>query len=144
MNLTPEIRRAIERKPVHREAVDVNAPTKEGGKVRDVWDAKIEIYANTDTQNTGTIAALERDPSDAPLEAKEVQRRTDGRFIVRVTSVRKRLADEDGLCEKYVLDCCRYAGLIPDDSPELCKVETSQRKAAKGEEEHTQITITYP
>jgi hypothetical protein len=139
--ITPAIRRAMERPPVHRNDfssltnADKDALFKNGIKI---------LYANTYTDNTGTTAAMERNPSDAPLEAKEVQGRTDGRFLVRVESIRKRLADEDGLCEKYVLDCCRYAGLIPDDSPELCKVETSQRKAAKGEEEHTQITITYP
>lgn len=106
--------------------------------------ANAQDYGKPHAEDTLPLAAVERNLSHAPLEAKEVQRRTDGRFFVRVESVRKRLADEDGLCEKYVLDCCRYAGLIPDDSPELCKVETSQRKAAKGEEEHTQITITYP
>jgi len=106
--------------------------------------ANAQDYGKPHAEDTLPLATLERNSSHAPLEAKEVQRRTDGRFLVRVESVRKRLADEDGLCEKYVLDCCRYAGLIPDDSPELCKVETSQRKAAKGEEEHTQITITYP
>jgi hypothetical protein len=106
--------------------------------------ANAQDYGKPHAEDTLPLAAVERNSSHAPLEAKEVQRRTDGRFLVRVESVRKRLADEDGLCEKYVLDCCRYAGIIPDDSPELCKVETSQRKAAKGEEEHTQITITYP
>jgi hypothetical protein len=106
--------------------------------------ANAQDYAKPHADCAGTIAVVESNTCDAPLEAKEVQGRTDGRFLVRVESVRKRLADEDGLCEKYVLDCCRYAGLIPDDSPELCKVETSQRKTAKGEEEHTQITITYP
>ena len=106
--------------------------------------ANAQDYGKPYAEDTLPPAAVERNFSHAPLEAKEVQRRTNGRFLVRVESVRKRLADEDGLCEKYVLDCCRYAGLIPDDSPELCKVETSQRKAAKGEEEHTQITIIYP
>ena len=102
------------------------------------------IAANADPDNTGTTPSLERNPCNAPLEKKEVQGRTNGRFLVRITSVRSRLADEDGLCEKYVLDCCRYAGLIPDDAPGICKVETTQRKVAKGEEEHTEIVITQP
>lgn len=99
------------------------------------------IAANTDPDNTGKTSTLERNPSNAPLGSEKVQGRSDGRFLVRITSIRNRLADEDGLCEKYVLDCCRYAGLIPDDSPGICKVETLQRKAAKGEEEHTEIVI---
>lgn len=106
--------------------------------------ANEQDYGQAHVENPRTTSVVESNTSDAPLEAKEVQGRTDGRFLVRVTSVRKRLADEDGLCEKYVLDCCRYAGLIPDDSPELCKVETSQRKAEKGEEENTIIEITKP
>ena len=106
--------------------------------------ANEQDYGKPYIESDGQIAVVESSPRNAPLEAKEVQRRADGRFLVRVTSVRKRLADEDGLCEKYVLDCCRYAGLIPDDSPELCKVETCQRKAEKGEEEHTIIEITRP
>jgi hypothetical protein len=111
---------------------------------KSVIEANLQDYGQAHADNPRTTPVVESNTCNAPLEAKEVQRRTDGRFLVRVESVRKRLADEDGLCEKYVLDCCRYAGLIPDDSPELCKVETSQRKAAKGELEHTQITITYP
>ena len=106
--------------------------------------ANLQDYGQAHVDNSRTTAPLECNPSDAPLETKEVQGRADGRFLVSVTSVRKRLADEDGLCEKYVLDCCRYAGLIPDDSPELCKVETRQRKTAKGEAEHTIIEITRP
>ena len=94
--------------------------------------------------NTGPIAALERRPCDVSLAAGQVQERPDGRFLVRVESVRKRLADEDGLCEKYVVDCCRYAGWLPDDAPGICKIETTQRKAAKGEAEHTILEITTP
>jgi hypothetical protein len=55
--------------------------------------------------------------------------------------VRRRLLDEDNLCEKYHVDCCRYAGLIPGDSPAEIQIQTRQRKAARGEEEHTQIDI---
>jgi hypothetical protein len=106
--------------------------------------ANLQDYGQAHVDNPRTTPVVESNTCDAPLETKEVQGRADGRFLVRVISCRKRLADEDGLCEKYVLDCCRYAGLIPDDSPELCKIETSQRKAAKGEAEHTIIEITRP
>lgn len=60
---------------------------------------------------------------------------------MRVTSVRKCLLDEDNLCEKYHVDCLRYSGIIPDDSPDKVRIETTQRKAAKGEEEHTLIEV---
>ena len=62
-------------------------------------------------------------------------------FLVRVTSVRRRLIDEDNLCEKYAVDCCRYAGLLPSDCPGETKIEATQRKAGKEEAEHTVIQI---
>lgn len=63
------------------------------------------------------------------------------RFLVRVTSVRRILLDEDNLCEKYVVDCCRYAGLLPGDRPGQTKIAVSQRKVGKEEEEHTLVEI---
>jgi len=54
------------------------------------------------------------------------------------------LRASENLVSKYHTDLCRYSGLIPSDAPGICKIETSQRKAAKGEEERTEITITYP
>lgn len=55
--------------------------------------------------------------------------------------MRVRLLDEDNLCEKYHVDCCRYAGLIPDDAPSQVRIQTLQRKARRGEAEHTQVEI---
>lgn len=69
------------------------------------------------------------------------KRRDTRRFLVRVTSVRRRLIDEDNLCEKYAVDCCRYAGLLPGDGPGQTKIEVIQRKASKEEEECTVIEI---
>ena len=74
-------------------------------------------------------------------EAQEVQGRSCERILVRVTSIRNRLLDEDNLCEKYHVDLCRYAGALPDDTPDKVKIEVCQRKAAKGERERTEIVI---
>lgn len=63
------------------------------------------------------------------------------RFLVRVTSIRSRLIDEDNLCEKFVVDCCRYAGLLPGDGPGQTKIEVSQRKVGKEEPESTLVEI---
>jgi hypothetical protein len=75
-------------------------------------------------------------PRTAPVKAKNTER-----ILVRVTSVRNRLLDEDNLCEKYVVDCCRYAGLIPSDAPDKTKIEVTQRKCEAGETEHVLIEI---
>lgn len=99
------------------------------------------IRANVSDDYCRKAAKLESNPSDAPLEKKEVQRPDCERFLVRVESVRKRLLDEDNLCPKYVVDLCRYAGIIPCDSPEKVSIETRQRRCKKGEQEKIEITV---
>jgi hypothetical protein len=83
----------------------------------------------------GPIAEPQRAPSNAALGKAQAKGGTSQRFLVRVTSVRKRLLDEDNLVSKYHTDLCRYAGVIPGDQAGICKIETTQRKAEKGEEE---------
>jgi hypothetical protein len=82
----------------------------------------------------------QRAPARTP-RAKQPKAEDSKRFFVRVTSVRRRLIDEDNLCEKYVVDCCRYAGLIDGDEPGKTRIEATQRKAGKEEREHTLIEI---
>ena len=96
------------------------------------------------TNDTGKAPIPQRAPSNAALVETQVQGRTGDRILVRIESIRKRLLDEDNLVSKYHTDLCRYSGLIPSDAPGVCKIETTQRKAEKGEEERTEITITYP
>ena len=101
----------------------------------------LEQLAKDSASRPRKAAAVECNTGDAPLGKEEVQGRSDERFRISVVSYRKRLADEDGLCEKYMVDCCRYAGLIPQDSPDVCSIQTSQKKVAKGEPERTEIII---
>lgn len=98
---------------------------------------------NPHLARTGKATKLERDSGNAALEAPQTQSLHSGRVFVRVTSVRKRLLDPDNLCEKYHLDCLRYAGLLRDDTAAEIDLKTQQRKAAKGEEEHTEIQVDY-
>lgn len=90
---------------------------------------------------TSGRSKLERCSPTTAVGQSKAKRGDSPRLLVRVTSVRRRLIDEDNLCEKYVLDCCRYAGLIPGDSPSEVRIETRQRKAAKGEDEVTVVEI---
>lgn len=91
--------------------------------------------------NSKQIAIMERDSGNEPLAQEKVQGRTGERVLVRVTSVRKRLLDEDNLCEKYHVDLCRYAGIISGDEAGKTKIETTQRKAEKGEEEKVILEV---
>lgn len=73
-----------------------------------------------------------------PRQKKEGDSRC---FLVRVTSFRRRLIDTDNLCEKFVVDCCRYAGLIPDDRPGQTEIEVRQQKVGKEDIERTEVEI---
>jgi hypothetical protein len=84
---------------------------------------------------------LEPDPVVGALGEGQAQAVHTGRFLVRIEAVRVRLIDQDNLCEKYHVDCLRYAGLIPDDSPDRTQIEVTQRKAKKGEEEHVIVSV---
>jgi hypothetical protein len=92
-------------------------------------------------RNRRKAAVVERNFGDAPLEKKTVQRRAGPQFLIRVTSFRKRLIDEDNLAEKYHIDLCRYAGIIPGDEAHQTKIETAQRKIEKGETEKILIEV---
>jgi hypothetical protein len=84
---------------------------------------------------------LERVAGHGALGEGQEEKGDSGRFLVRITSVRRRLIDEDNLSAKYVCDCCRYAGLIPGDGPGQTRIESRQRKAGKEEAEHTIVEI---
>ena len=94
----------------------------------------------------GGRQAAELEPSAKPraLAAGAIEKKDTKRISVRIESVRRRLLDEDNLCEKYHVDCCRYAGLLPADSPDKVSIQATQRKAEKGEAEHVKIEIINP
>lgn len=91
--------------------------------------------------DTGTPTKLERSAGAGALGTRKTKEADSKRFLVRVTSVRTRLLDEDNLCEKYHVDLCRYAGIIHSDDPGKTRIETTQRKAKKGEGEHVTVEI---
>ena len=117
--------------------------TRRGGDGCAVCNPELDSYDNH-TDRAGEAAKLERNLGNGPLAKSEAEKGNPERVLVRVTSVRKRLIDEDNLAEKYHVDCCRYAGLIHGDEPSKTKIEVCQRKAEKGEAEHTIIEITTP
>lgn len=89
----------------------------------------------------GPPSELERHPGNGAVGAVQVQERNSDRFLIRVTSIRRRLLDEDNLCEKFHVDCCRYSGLLPGDGPGKTKIEVTQKKAEPGEGERVVIEI---
>ena len=93
------------------------------------------------TDTPGAPSELERIARHGALGALQIQKGIGGRFLVRVTAVRCRLLDEDNLCEKYHVDLCRYAGILPQDSPGTAKIEVCQRKADPGEQEAVTVEV---
>lgn len=104
------------------------------------------IARNSDRGARSQVAPtkLERPHVNAPLAKAKAQGRDSGKFLVRVTSRRRRLLDEDNLAAKWFVDCCRYAGLIPGDDPSQASIETRQEKVRRAEEECTVIEIFAP
>lgn len=117
-----------------------------------------EIFPNASEQfiraNTGGLTCLptadcveapatvvERNLRTRPLAKGKTQGGDSGRFLIRVTSHRVRLLDEDNLCAKYVVDCCRYAGLVPGDAPATTQIATGQKKVRSKAEERTEVVI---
>lgn len=95
------------------------------------------MYANNIAD---TIANLESSSCDAPLGAKKIKG-FNTPVCVHFHSIRRRLADSDGISGKAALDGIVKAGLLQDDSPQFVeKVSHSQEKSK--ESEKTVITIT--
>jgi Holliday junction resolvase RusA-like endonuclease len=75
------------------------------------------------------------------LAAQKREETNSGRFSVRVESIRKRLIDPDNCVGKFFLDCLRYSGILKDDTAADIEYTITQRKAKKGEQERTELTI---
>lgn len=93
------------------------------------------------TDHSRSAPKLERSAGDGTVGAVQVQGRIGRRFLVRVTAFRKRLLDEDNLCEKYHVDLLRYAGVLPSDAPGTAKIEVSQQKVGPKEPERVELKV---
>lgn len=89
-----------------------------------------------------SCAIMERPAGNGALAAPQAKTSDSGRYLVRVVSYRTRLLDQDNLAEKYHVDACRYAGLIPSDAPDRTTIQVSQEKVATKEQQRTEIQIS--
>lgn len=126
--------RAIHRAPALRNPNEQNLPSRNP-------QLPIEGAAHKEAANDAVRRELEPSALRKNVGNRKAQKTDSSRFLIRVTSVRKLLLDDDNLCEKFVVDCCRYAGAVPNDSPATTRIETAQRKASKGEDERTIVEI---
>lgn len=63
------------------------------------------------------------------------------KYLIWITDRRLTLIDDDNLCAKYIIDCLRYANLIPEDNPATCKSLVTQCLAERPEDVGIQIEI---
>lgn len=91
--------------------------------------------------SAGKVAELEPPSGNGPLATSQAEKGNSKPVHIRFVSARKRLLDPDNLSEKWVLDCLRNCGAIAGDEPDKISLETTQRKAEKGEEERTIIEV---
>ena len=68
---------------------------------------------------------------DGAVGPNEREKAHTGRIHVRVTVCRKILCDPDNSTPKYVLDCVRLAGLIPNDREQDITLENAARKNSR-------------
>lgn len=80
---------------------------------------------------------------EEPLVTYEREAENSGRIVLRYTSYRCRLLDEDNWCTKYFTDALRYCGALPDDTPDKVTISVRQEKVAHRSEEKTVIEIEY-
>lgn len=103
----------------------------------------IKQNSDPEIESTGKDTKLEHSSKPAPLRETRPQEKDSGRYVICITSFRKRQCDEDNLCEKFHVDTLRYSGAIPVDSPDQTSIITCQKKIGKGQEEYTLIEVYY-
>lgn len=96
---------------------------------------------SNETRNRNPRAATYLEPTafDGPLEAEEGPRFTSP-VDIHVHSIRRRLADPDGISAKAVIDSLVRERILEDDSPKYVRQVTYSQE--KGVEDKTIITIS--
>ena len=97
-----------------------------------------EYQAQIDRALADTAPDVEPDTGNAPDGAKNASG-FHSPCRIRIHSVRKRLADSDGVSGKAAIDGLVHAAILRDDSPEC--VESVAFSQEKGVIEYTEITI---
>ena len=109
-------------------------------------EAAVQSYPSKHVHPTNTqihSAQLKCDQAQTLDPAMEGTIRGNARIVVRIVGFRIRPLDADNFCggTKDIVDGLRYAGLIPDDSPEHIILVTEQRKVSTKAEERTEIEL---
>lgn len=99
---------------------------------------------NPKTSRKGEALDVEQGARSKPLGEKVLAIRTTGACVIRFKAFRKRLADSDGNCFKFIGDAIQRAGVLVDDSTRYVRYITDpQEKVEKAEDERVEVTIEF-
>lgn len=112
-------------------------------EIRDGVYERIDVIQRTflDAKSTSGNRKSKRAVRNESLAKDEGKEKNAGRIHIRFTVKRKRLIDPDNIIAKYLIDCLRYAGAIPDDRQKDVSLEVRQEKTR--EEEETLIELFH-
>ena len=99
------------------------------------------LQPSNDTGSRVPATVVEPSPGNGRVGKDKVQKRDDRKFLVIVTAFRRRWLDDDNPCEKYLVDLCRYSGIVPDDARKGTRIKTRQEIVGKGEREYVKIEV---
>lgn len=95
-------------------------------------------YSRQNHLVVGRISHSITQPAARPTldSAQQRKEKSSERIVLRITRRASRLLDADNLAGgcKPLIDQVRYAGLIPDDSPEKVEISFAQEKVQKSQE----------
>lgn len=88
------------------------------------------------------IAAVESSATDALSATPQIEC-FDKKVVIAITDYRVRLADTDGVCEKFVIDAIVDCGILKDDSSKQVSqvIKNAPVKVKNLDEEKTVIEI---
>jgi hypothetical protein len=110
----------------------------------------VELCEDTEHLDTYVEApgpVVEPDTGDAPYVEISTASKNKKRFILCIESIRCRpLQDPDNFAGgvKYLVDACRAARLIPDDTGEILELKLIQKPCETRGEERTVVTVIQP
>lgn len=86
-------------------------------------------------------AVMERSLKGRIQKKVSIKKAAPAQFFVRLTNYTRRLYDEDNICAKIYIDCCRYSGLVPGDSPAEVHCYVRQIQVSTPAEERCELTV---
>ena len=96
------------------------------------------------SNNSSSLPIMERNPLNGTLAKSQGEKSNTGRVHLCIVRIAKRMLDPDNISPKWIIDCLRSSRIIQGDEPDKITLQVEQRKCAKGEEESTQVWITFP